>query len=530
MSILNKKSGRKIALKIFGRESKKQRAACTAAALALALVFSVLLTAWPVSALNQDESEQAPMSEGFKPSTTMSAVLVKERLHDVELFDRRSDTELEIPGITHLMILYIATQRLPADTMITISKEIALQSREEKNFNNIAFQEGDRLSLRFLLFHMLFNHSDAAALAIVSNMSSSRQAFLVEMQETAQLLGMSETTFYEIEMTGSDSDNDPFDIVDPSNIQSGESNSKQSLGKNLPSKKTENEDQATSEARDKDVKTVLTTLKDTAKLAFAVRNLPRAASIFKETNPLITFKSGDQEHIASFRSPESSLITLSDGKIEAAAFLPSVSAYSLSINYGKTAGGIPILVIAANTTSSKEDRAILNLYEEIDDFYTMTTLARKGDPYAGATEKADNGEYFNLVYLENAAYVHPKSDNYLEPTLDYIGNAPFPLPVTRDETTGQVTFTMLNGVRIQVPVGPDRDILPKESTLNRFISQIQQNPNLASVIFATGVLLSIMLAIYVLRQLAAIFHWSRLNRLEKIAESAHDLISANNEN
>jgi len=86
--------------------------------------------------------------------------------------------------------------------------------------------------------------------------------------------------------------------------------------------------------------------------------------------------------------------------------------------------------------------------------------------------------------------VHPKNDTYLEPTLDYIGNAPFPLPVTRDETTGQVTFTMLNGVRIQAPVGPDRDILPKESTLNRFISQIQQNPNLASVIFATGILLS----------------------------------------
>ena len=121
-----------------------------------------------------------------------------------------------------------------------------------------------------------------------------------------------------------------------------------------------------------------------------------------------------------------------------------------------------------------------------------------------------------------------ENDTYLEPTLDYIGNAPFPLPVTRDETTGQVTFTMLNGVRIQAPVGPDRDILPKESTLNRFISQIQQNPNLASVIFATGILLSIMLAIYVLRQLVAIFHWSRLNRLEKIAESAHDLISANN--
>lgn len=506
MSILNKKSKRKTTLKVFWCANKKQRAVCTVAALAVALLFSMLLFAWPVFALDQDEPEQAPMCEGFKPSTTMSAVLVKERLHDVELFNRQSDSKFEIPGISHLMILYIATQRLPADTMITISKEIAIQSREEKNFNNIAFQEGDLLSLRFLLLHMLFNHSDAAALAIVSNMSPSLQTFLVEMQETAQLLGMSETTFFAIETTGSDSNNGPFDTIDPSDIQS------------------EDEDQ------DTNVRTVLTTLKDTAKLVFAVRSLPRAAAIFKETNPLITFTTGDQEHITSFRSPESSLITLSDGKIEAAAFFPSNNAYSLSINYGKTAGGIPLLMIAASTTSSKEDRAILNLYEEIDDFYTITTLARKGDPYSGATEKADNGEYFNLVYLENAAYVHPKNDTYLEPTLDYIGNAPFPLPVTRDETTGQVTFTMLNGVRIQAPVGPDRDILPKESTLIRFISQIQQNPNLASVIFATGVLLSIMLAIYVLRQLVAIFHWSRLNRLEKIAESAHDLISANNNN
>ncbi len=528
MSILNKKRKRKNALNVLWRASKKQYAVCAASALAVALLFSMLLCAWPVFAANQDELEQAPMSEGFKPSTAMSAVLVKERLHDIELFNRQSDTELEIPGITHLMILYIATQRLPADTMITISKEIAVQSREEKNFNNIAFQEGDLLSLRFLLLHMLFNHSDAAALAIVSNMSPSRQAFLVEMQETAQLLGMSETTFFAIETTGSDANKGPFDTIAPSDTKNEESSSKQDLNINPPSKKTEDEDPATSEDQDKNVRTVLTTLKDTAKLVFAVRGLPRAAAIFKETNPLITFTSGDQEHITSFRSPESSLITLSDGKIEAAAFFPSSNAYSLSINYGKTAGGIPLLMIAANTTSSKEDRAILNLYGEIDDFYKITTLARKGEPYSGTTEKAENGEYFNLVFLENVSYVHPKNDTYLEPTLDYIGNAPFPLPVTRDETTGQVTFTMLNGVRIQAPVGPDRDILPKESTLNRFISQIQQNPNLASVIFATGILLSIMLAIYVLRQLVAIFHWSRLNRLEKIAESAHDLISANN--
>ena len=32
---------------------------------AVALLFSMLLCAWPVFAANQDELEQAPMSEGF---------------------------------------------------------------------------------------------------------------------------------------------------------------------------------------------------------------------------------------------------------------------------------------------------------------------------------------------------------------------------------------------------------------------------------------------------------------------------------
>lgn len=529
MSILNKKSKRRFGLNAFWLDRKRQRALCAMTALAVALVFSVLLTSWPVFALDDEEGEQAPIYEGFNPSSTMSSLLIRERLHDVDLFDRNSNTELEIPGITHLMILYIATQRLPADTMITISKDIAALSREEQNFNNIVFQENDQLSLRFLLLHMLFNHSDAAALAIVSSMSPSRQAFLVDMQETALLLGMSETTFYAIDTTGIDPSNGTFDTTDPLNTDNVEDDSKHDPDNNSLSEKTQNKDQSTSEEQNATAKTVITTLQNTAKLVSALRNLPRAAAIFKETNPLITFRTGDQEHITSFRSPESSLITLSDGKIEAAVYFPSKGRYSLSVNYGKTKGGIPLLVIAADTESSTKDRAILNLYDDVDDFYTMTTLARKGEPYAGATEKADNGEYFNLVYLENAAYVHPKNNTYLEPTLDYLGNAPYPLPVTRDETTGQVTFTMLNGVRIQVPLGPDRDILPKESTINRFISQIQQNPNLASVILTTGILLSIMLAVYVLRQIAAIIHWGRLNRLEKIAESAHELITANNQ-
>ncbi len=530
MSILNKKSKKRFKPNAFWRDRTRRRKVCLASALAIALIFSMFLTAWPVLALDQEDEEQPPIYEGFNPSTTMSAVLVKERLHDVDLFDRKSSEKLEIPGISHLMILYIATQRLPADTMITINEEIALRSREEHNFNNIVFQENDLLSLRFLLLHMLFNHSDAAALAIISKISPSNQAFLTEMQETAQILGMTQTTFYSVETMGNDSSSAPFDPTDPSGTRNEKDASNSDSEENTPSKKTENIDQSSSEEYEVKAKTVLTTLQDTAKLVSAVRNLPRAAALFKETNPLITFMSGDQEHITSFRSPESSLITLSDGKIEAAAFFPSQNRYSLSINYGKTKNGIPLSVIAVDTDSSTEDRAILNLYDEIDNFYTMTTLARKGEPYAGATEKADNGEYFNLVYLVDAAYVHPKNNTYLEPTLDYFGNAPYPLPVTRDETTGQVTFTMLNGVRIQVPVGSDRDILPKESAINSFITQIQQNPNLASVIFTTGVLLSLMLAVYVLRQIAAIFHWSRLNRLEKIAESAHDLIIADKQN
>ena len=44
------------------------------------------------------ELEQAPMSEGFKPSTAMSAVLVKERLHDIELFNRQAIRSSKFPA------------------------------------------------------------------------------------------------------------------------------------------------------------------------------------------------------------------------------------------------------------------------------------------------------------------------------------------------------------------------------------------------------------------------------------------------
>ena len=146
------------------------------------------------------------MSDGFDPGTVLPAVYSTTTLHASDFYGRNSDTPLEIPGVSRLMTLYLAVERLSADEQIPISRVAAQYDEEAPEQGEMVLLAGDRVPLRFLLLKMLFENSDTAAVAIAEKISGSQDAFLDEMQKSATTLGMTRTVFHAVDIRKTEED------------------------------------------------------------------------------------------------------------------------------------------------------------------------------------------------------------------------------------------------------------------------------------------------------------------------------------
>lgn len=441
-----------------------------------------LLPSLPAGALS--------MSQGFQPETRLPAVLSMGAPQASELYAKNSQTPIEIPGLARLMTLYLAIERLTSDETLPISGQAALIDSQERPSGRLEMRAGDRLPLRYLLLKLMFDDSDAAAMAIAERISGSGPAFLAEMQQTAGLLGMSQTIFYSFDVARAQRES----AVPPEILAAMDDPDQE----NLP------------EARDP-VETVRSSLRDTMRLFTALINNSRARAILSVSEELVQITSGGAAQIAAIRSPASHLMTLSEGRIQA-AFQASSSRYSLLCCTGTSPGSIPVTTVAVSLGQAGAIQAVLQLYQAFDGFYSRTSLTSAGGRYPGQPQEATNGQTFDLIYLDSVDYIHPKADHYLEDTLEYRGTAPYPIPVQKGAMTGQVIFTLKDGLQIPVRVGSDRDILADSNLVGRGLQLLIRNPNLAYTILGTAILLGLGLVWIIFRELARLRFWLRRSR------------------
>lgn len=446
------------------------------------------------------------MSDGFDPGTVLPAVYSTTTLHASDFYGRNSDTPLEIPGVSRLMTLYLAVERLSADEQIPISRVAAQYDKEAPEQGEMVLLAGDRVPLRFLLLKMLFENSDTAAVAIAEKISGSQDAFLDEMQKSATTLGMTRTVFHAVDIRKTEEDAGlPPEITEAISLYDDYMQSDEHTALVLPESRT--------------AATASTSLRDLARLMTALMNNARAKALLEVTDELFQIISGGELQVAHLRSPAAHFITLSENRITASYLLLS-DRYSLLCSSGTSPGNIPVMTLAVSLRKSSLSQPTLQLHAAIDDFYTVSPLTRQGEKYPGAPEKAANGELFNLVYLDAVNYVHPKSDHFLEQKLEYLGNAPYPIPVQKGVMTGQVVFTLKDGVRIHVRVGSDQDILAKSNVLSRALQQMMRNPNLAYTIIGLSVMLGLVFLFIILRESVRLRYWLRIQRMERTAREA----------
>jgi len=141
------------------------------------------------------------------------------------------------------------------------------------------------------------------------------------------------------------------------------------------------------------VSTAKTTLRDVARLFAAIQANTRAKNILTLQEELIQVTLETGVRVAAMRSPASRLRTLTENRITSAWLMMS-NRYSLAVTAGTTPDGIAIMTLTASLNQVNLIQPTLQLYQEIDTFYTKSILTRAGEKYPGHRRRLKTANCF----------------------------------------------------------------------------------------------------------------------------------------
>lgn len=446
------------------------RARFRQAALALIIGLVVSIASWPVdyvyaasnnagtssetaptdkTNINESESDdnEGPdnLYDGLEIDLTASSAIVIETGRQRVLFEKNSDIKMSISTASKLMTVLIACERLPLDTMVTISSVAASQYDASNSPDYVELGTGDKYMLEYLLLRILYYDSDSAAIAVAEQIANEESRFVELMNSRAQSYDMTNTFF--MNSTG-----EPVveNVMEDAN--------------SIP------------------VTNLLqySTASDVARLINAgLQNQFFSELLSRRNDQLII----NGERLVPMRNQAEAIWTLSEGAVTGAFDVLNQGQHTM-ITAG-TKNGINIITVAAATSEERRYTDTLNMYSSISEFYERSPLARAGDLYAEDFEQTIDGETFGLVFSKTVYYIHPVGDDFLMSNVQYKTYGPHSRPIQRSLVVGQVIFQMRDGTSIAVDVAPDRQILSKISILDRGLDQLQRNPNLTYVILGT---------------------------------------------
>lgn len=118
-----------------------------------------------------------------------SAVLVNADTGDV-LFQKSADERLSMASTTKIMTALVAIETVALDSVITVTEEsVGVEG------SSVYLCAGEQLTLEELLYALLLESANDAAVAIAIGVAGSIEAFVALMNERAEALGLCDTHF-----------------------------------------------------------------------------------------------------------------------------------------------------------------------------------------------------------------------------------------------------------------------------------------------------------------------------------------------
>ncbi len=121
-------------------------------------------------------------------------------LEDLEtgqiLFAQDPDAERSLASTTKIMTALLVLRRADPTDVVTVGDDAAAEGRAGAGFSELGLLEGERISVQDLLFALMLQSSNDAAIALADHVSGSEDAFVEDMNGSARDMGLEHTVFY----------------------------------------------------------------------------------------------------------------------------------------------------------------------------------------------------------------------------------------------------------------------------------------------------------------------------------------------
>jgi D-alanyl-D-alanine carboxypeptidase (penicillin-binding protein 5/6) len=127
------------------------------------------------------------------PQVSGVSVLLMDLKSGQILFERQSHDRLAIASITKIMTAIVAIENGNLDSVVTIGPEVL--DRKKIYGTLVYLTPGEKFTLRRLLFALLMNSANDAAVAIAKSIGGNEENFVEMMNQKAKDLGLKDTHF-----------------------------------------------------------------------------------------------------------------------------------------------------------------------------------------------------------------------------------------------------------------------------------------------------------------------------------------------
>jgi D-alanyl-D-alanine carboxypeptidase (penicillin-binding protein 5/6) len=138
---------------------------------------------------------RTPSTASTQPTVSAGSVLLEDLDTGQVLFSRDADRERPIASLTKLMTAVVVLHRADPADVVTVSPR-ASTGVGGIGISELGLQTGERISVEQLLYALLLQSANDAAVALAEHVSGTVETFVRAMNAEARRLGMGHTRFY----------------------------------------------------------------------------------------------------------------------------------------------------------------------------------------------------------------------------------------------------------------------------------------------------------------------------------------------
>ena len=190
----------------------RPRASRTALVVSLAATVTVALSGWagaqlaagpPPTPVPPDgslspfpQALNTPADPISAPELSAASAILVDQDSGQVLFAEEADEERAIASLTKIMTGLLVLERTDLSEVVTVTADAVISDDDRFGIAALGLEEGERISVRDLLYALLLQSANDAAVALADHVDGSVDRFVKRMNTRALRLGMRHTRFY----------------------------------------------------------------------------------------------------------------------------------------------------------------------------------------------------------------------------------------------------------------------------------------------------------------------------------------------